>query len=114
MLKYNAMVQQLLENFAQDVATAHVAINRQLMHNIKKNPALLMQLIARSPGMHADLLMGRMDALAQKFQHMGVNVQQISNQIAQARDLLTKQQAGAHVPVKKALPVNANANEQKI
>jgi hypothetical protein len=37
---------------------------------------------------------------------MGVDVQQITNQVAHARDLLMKQAAGKHVPVKRALPVN--------
>jgi hypothetical protein len=102
----NKIIEEMEEETAQDLMSGHMAGQRQLTHNMLQDPKKLLQLMYRSPGMHADLLAGRMDLLSQKFkQYFGVDFAQIANQVAAARELLNKEKQGKKVPVKRAIPV---------
>jgi hypothetical protein len=114
-MNFDKTYKKILENMGQDIMSNHMAGQRQLIHNILKDPKKLLQLIYRAPGMHADLVAGRMDLLAQKFKtHFGVDYEQIANQVQSARNLLNKEKMGHHVPIKKAMPVTENVNMDRI
>ena len=112
-MQFNKTVNMLLENFgdaAQDMQTGFNIGMKQLTHNIVNSPqgsvVALLDLIKRSPGMHADLLAGNMHGLHQKFLHMGVDFAKIANLVSQARALAEKEKRGGNVAVRKAMPVN--------
>lgn len=107
-MKFDKTVVSILENFGRDVITTQVAMNKQLTHNLMGDPKKILEFIYKTPGMYGDLLAGRMDQLTQKFKQFGVDAQQISSQIEQARKLVEREKAGQHVSVKRALPVNEN------
>jgi len=89
----------------QDLATTYRLGNKQLVHNLVNNPRLILDLIKKTPGMYADLVLGRMDKLSHKFKQLGVNFEDIATQVQQARALAEREKTGQQVPIRKALPV---------
>lgn len=113
-MQFDKLIDQMLENTAQDMMTVNTLGQRQLVRNLSNDPKRLLDFIKSVPGMYGDLLSGRMEQLNQKFLKYGVDYAKIVDGVHGARELANKEKAGERVPVRKALPVSENVSAQTI